>query len=242
MRPRPQGEAASSGPGDRSDPYDLRVGTRVGALGPVGWLADQWPRERVVSIPNALTVARTTVSMVLAVWAGYTASVPVLVAAYLVYWLGDSADGFAARHLDQETRIGAVFDIVCDRACTAVVAAAFLRVEPAATPAIGIFLFQFCVVDTMLSLSFLPFGIKSPNYFYLVDRAIYRVNWTHPAKALNNSLVVLLCLLHLVWAAVAVALVVLAVKVWSLVRLARATRTAEPGAGAQGALDDALVR
>jgi CDP-diacylglycerol--glycerol-3-phosphate 3-phosphatidyltransferase len=180
--------------------------------------------------------------MVLAVWAGHTGSVPVLVAAYLVYWLGDSADGFAARHLDQETRIGAVFDIVCDRACTAVVAAAFLTVEPGAALPIGIFLFQFCVVDTMLSLSFLPFGIKSPNYFYLVDRAIYRVNWTHPAKALNNTLVVVLCLLHLVWAAGAVALVVLGVKVWSLVRLARATRTVQSGGGAHGALDDALVR
>jgi phosphatidylglycerophosphate synthase len=214
----------------------------VGSPGPAGWLADRWARERVVSVPNALTVARTSVSMVLAVWAGHTGSVPVLVAAYLVYWLGDSADGFAARHLDQETRIGAVFDIVSDRACTALVAAAFLRVEPAAALPIGIFLFQFCVVDTMLSLSFLPFGIKSPNYFYLVDRAIYRVNWTHPAKALNNTLVVVLCLLSLVWAAVAVALVVLGVKVWSLVRLARATHTAQPGGGAHGALDDALVR
>jgi len=214
----------------------------VEAAGSVGWLADRWQRERVVSVPNTLTVARTTISLVLAVWAGHTGSVPVLVAAYLVYWLGDSADGFAARHMDQETRIGAVFDIVCDRACTAMVAAAFLRVEPEAALPIGIFLFQFCVVDTMLSLSFLPFGIKSPNYFYLVDRAIYRVNWTHPAKALNNSLVVVLCLLHLMWAAGAVALVVLGVKVWSLVRLARATRTVREGGGAHGALDDALVR
>lgn len=237
----PRREVGGSGRGGGPGPYDLRVGTRVGSPGSAGWLAGRWPRERVVSVPNALTVARTTVSMVLAVWAGYTASVPVLVAAYLVYWLGDSADGFAARHLDQETRIGAVFDIVSDRACTAVVAAAFLRVEPAAAPAIGIFLFQFCVVDTMLSLSFLPFGIKSPNYFYLVDRAIYRVNWTHPAKAVNNSLVVVLCLVNLVWVGALVALVVLGVKVWSLVRLARGTR-AVPGTEPDGALDDALVR
>ena len=40
--------------------------------------------------------------------------------AYAVYWVGDIADGWAARRLGQETRAGAVLDIVSDRACTAV--------------------------------------------------------------------------------------------------------------------------
>lgn len=218
------------------------MGTHAAPEAP-GRLAHRWAREPVVSVPNSITVARTVVSMALAVWAGYSASVTALVAAYLVYWLGDAADGFAARHLGQETRVGAVFDIVCDRACTAVVAAAFLHVLPAATPAIGVFLLQFCVVDTMLSLSFLAFDIKSPNYFYLVDRSIYRLNWTHPAKAVNNSLVVVLCLLGQVWVATGVALVVLGVKVWALARLARATRqTSPPAAESEGTFDDALAR
>ena len=39
-----------------------------------------------------------------------------LVAAYAVYWVGDIADGWAARRLGQETRAGAVLDIVSDRA------------------------------------------------------------------------------------------------------------------------------
>jgi phosphatidylglycerophosphate synthase len=189
-----------------------------------GTLAGGWVRERVVSVPNVITVARTVGSMAMSVYAGYTASVPLLVAAYLVYWLGDSADGWWARRLDQETRIGAVFDIVSDRACTAVAAAAFLRIDPDSTPAIGIFLIQFCVVDTMLSLSFLAFDIKSPNYYYLVDRVIYRLNWTHPAKALNNSAVVVLCLANQVWAASLVALAVLGLKIWCLARLGLNTR------------------
>ncbi|MEO6411977.1 MAG: CDP-alcohol phosphatidyltransferase family protein [Pedococcus sp.] len=195
----------------------------------------------MVSVPNAITVVRTVVAMALAVWAGYTVSVPMLVAAYLVYWFGDMADGQAARRMNQETRLGAVFDIVCDRASTMVVAAAFLRIDPDSTPAIGIFLFQFCVVDTMLSLSFLAFDIVSPNYFYRVDRAIYRMNWTHPAKALNNSLVVLLCLADLVWPGVLAALAVLGVKVWSIARLLLATRGASRRGELTPAGDSTLV-
>ncbi len=195
----------------------------------------------MVSVPNAITVVRTVVAMGLAVWAGYSGSVPMLVAAYITYWFGDMADGQAARRMNQETRLGAVFDIVCDRASTMVVAAAFLRIYPDTTPAIGIFLFQFCVVDTMLSLSFLAFDIKSPNYFYVVDRAIYRVNWTHPAKALNNSLVVLLCLVGLVWPAALAALAVLGVKVWSLARLLVATRGGSGHGERSPAADRTLV-
>ena len=42
------------------------------------------------------------------------------VLAYAVYWVGDILDGWSARRLDQETRLGAVLDIVSDRACTSV--------------------------------------------------------------------------------------------------------------------------
>jgi phosphatidylglycerophosphate synthase len=212
----------------------VSVGASAGAL------AGGWTRERVVSIPNVITITRTVLSMAMSVYAGYAASVPLLVGAYLVYWLGDFADGWSARRLDQETRLGAVFDIVSDRACTAVAAAAFLRIDPDSTPAIGIFLFQFCVVDTMLSLSFLAFDIKSPNYYYLVDRVIYRLNWTHPAKALNTSAVVVLCLADLVWAAALAALAVLVVKTWSLVRLAAITGGVRVEVGPENAPDSTI--
>jgi phosphatidylglycerophosphate synthase len=222
-------------------PYDRNVGMHVRVGTSAGTLARSWARERIVSVPNTITVVRTCLSMGMSVYAGYTASVPLLVAAYLVYWLGDFADGWSARRLDQETRLGAVFDIVCDRACTAVAAAAFLRIDPDSTPAIGIFLFQFCVVDTMLSLSFLAFDIKSPNYYYLVDRVIYRLNWTHPAKALNTSAVVVLCLADLVWGAAFMALAVLGVKTWSLVRLAAITAGGRVELGPENAPDSTIA-
>ena len=159
--------------------------------------------------------------MVLAVLALHQESVTLLVAAYLTYWIGDMLDGFTARRLDQETRIGAVLDIICDRANTTLCAAAFIVVQPDVVVPVGIFLVQFCVIDFMLSLSFLYFPIKGPNDFHLVDGPLYRWNWSPPAKAVNTSVVILLCLVGLPWVAAAVALAVGAAKVASLVRLRR---------------------
>ena len=44
------------------------------------------------------------------------------------------------------------------------------------------------VIDCFLSLAFLAWRIRSPNYFYVVDRTMYRFNWTHPGKATNSGL------------------------------------------------------
>ncbi|MGE9782586.1 CDP-alcohol phosphatidyltransferase family protein [Janibacter sp. G368] len=142
-----------------------------------------------------------------------------LVAAYLVYWIGDIADGWFARRLQQETVVGAVLDIVCDRACTTLAAAAFIHLEPAASLPLAIFLLQFCVVDMMLSLAFLPLGVISPNYFHRVDQRIYDLNWSPPAKALNTSLVVIAAVAGQFEVAALIALALLGVKLFSTHRL-----------------------
>ena len=80
----------------------------------------------------------------------------------------------------------------------------------------AVFLVQFCVVDTMLSLTFLYFPINSPNDFHQVDRTLHRWNWSPAAKALNTSVVVLLSVAGMPLAATGCALVVLGVKVWSV--------------------------
>ena len=72
--------------------------------------------------------------------------------AYAVYWLGDILDGWLARRLDQETRLGAVLDIVSDRACTALLCAGLLAHLPGAWVLAVAFLLSFAVLDTMLSL------------------------------------------------------------------------------------------
>jgi CDP-diacylglycerol--glycerol-3-phosphate 3-phosphatidyltransferase len=78
------------------------------------------------------------------------------------------------------------------------------------------------VIDCFLSLSFLAWPIRSPNYFYVVDRQIWRLNWSHPGKAVNSSLfAVLLLLTGWWWLGAVIALGLLTLKVWSLARVTR---------------------
>ncbi len=169
--------------------------------------------------PNVVTVARTVASVAVGVWAITDESVLLLVVAYGIYWIGDMLDGFLARRLGQETTPGAVLDIVCDRACSAICACCILMLAPETWPAMLPFLLSFLMVDTMLSLSFLHWDLKSPNYFGKVDKGVWRLNWSPPAKALNTAgLVLALCLHMLVAGAVLVTLVLL-MKLWSLSRV-----------------------
>lgn len=179
------------------------------------------------TVPNLITAVRTVAAMVLAVYAIVHPSPAVTAAAFATYWVGDMLDGAAARWLRQETRLGAVADIVSDRACAALCLAALLVQRPDAWPAVTLFLVQFMVVDCLLSLSFLRWPILSPNYFGAVHQGVYRWNWSPPAKALNTAGVVGLLLLGPVWAAVAFAGLVTVIKGISLHTVANLRETAE---------------
>ena len=113
-----------------------------------------------------------------------------LVAAYAVYWVGDIADGWTARRLGQETRAGAVLDIVSDRVCTAVLCVGLVAHLPAVAPVALVFLLSFMVLDSMLSLAFLCWPILGPNDFHVVDHRVWLLNWSTPAKAVNTAGVV----------------------------------------------------
>lgn len=180
----------------------------------------------VLGLPNRITLVRTVVAMTVAV-AAYRIGTPIwLVIGYAVYWLGDSLDGGVARYRKQETVSGAMFDIVSDRACAFFLAGAFLATYPDVLGPLAIFLFQFGVLDTMLSMSFLLWsGCISPNYFYRIDRPIWRWNWSHPAKAMNTGAVVVsLVIGHtygVMWLAYLLALAIVVAKAASLIRLLR---------------------
>jgi CDP-diacylglycerol--glycerol-3-phosphate 3-phosphatidyltransferase len=175
--------------------------------------------EPVLTAPNTITVARTVVSVVLAMTALAQSSAGLLVAAYLVYWLGDMADGEVARRLGLETRIGAVLDIVADRANSLTCAACFIALDPRMAAPLAVYVVEFAVVDTMLSLGFLAFEVKGPNDFHGIDLVLWRWNWSRPAKALNTSCIVLACLAGQSGLATAFAAVVLVAKIWSCVRM-----------------------
>jgi phosphatidylglycerophosphate synthase len=178
------------------------------------------PRKRFNG-PNAVTVIRTLASLILVATAAAHHSWPLLLAAYLTYWVGDSADGNLARWQGQETRFGAVFDVVCDRINCVSCALVLLAFVDAPWP-VAVFLFQFVVVDLPLTLLPMRWPVLSPNYFHLIDRQAYTLNWHVVAKVTNTTLLVLLLVFvpdHRI--ALAAAGIVLCIKVYSLVRVVR---------------------
>ncbi|GAA1549462.1 hypothetical protein GCM10009804_02410 [Kribbella hippodromi] len=148
--------------------------------------------DQLLGIPNRITLVRTVAAMTVATVAFHTGELRWLLAGYAAYWIGDILDGAVARARGEESLSGAVLDVVCDRACAFLLAAAFMATFPSTIGPLAIYLVQFGVLDTMLTLSFLlwPWTL-SPNYFYKVDRPIYLWNWSKPAKALNTAAVVI---------------------------------------------------
>lgn len=191
----------------------------------------------LLGVPNRITLVRTVLAMVIAAIAFRTGMLSWLVIGYAAYWVGDMADGAVARHRNEESVTGAIFDIVCDRACSFLLAAAFMATFPQTIGPLAIFLVQFGVLDTMLSLAFLLWpGTLSPNYFYKVDRRIFVWNWSKPAKAVNTAAVVIsLIIAHQTgaqWLPYSVAIGTCVVKVISAYRLnsiLRGRKIAEPG-------------
>ncbi|MGH8573639.1 MAG: CDP-alcohol phosphatidyltransferase family protein, partial [Gammaproteobacteria bacterium] len=145
-----------------------------------------------------------------------------LLAALLCYWIGDIADGLLARLTHHESRTGAVLDVLADRLSVCLVVVSYVTMYPQAALPAAVFLLQFVVLDAYLTLAFTRWSLLSPNYFWLVDDTVYRLNWSPPAKATNTAAVVLVVLVTgSMVAATALAAAVLAVKAYSTLRLAR---------------------
>jgi CDP-diacylglycerol---glycerol-3-phosphate 3-phosphatidyltransferase len=188
-------------------------------------LLDVWTdpaAERIATSATVITGVRTAAAVVLAGLAAQQESLTLLVAALVVYWLGDMLDGFVARVRGCETRIGAVLDILCDRFCAASFYLGLMWLHHEFALPVMIYLAEFMVVDCFLSLAFLAWPVRSPNYFYVIDRPIWLWNWSKPGKAVNSSLfAVLLLVTGWVWVGVAIAVALLVLKCVSLARLAR---------------------
>jgi phosphatidylglycerophosphate synthase len=172
---------------------------------------------------NLVTVIRTVASLALVTTAAVQHSWPWLLAGYLTYWIGDSADGNIARWQHQETRFGAVFDVVCDRVNCISCALVLLLFIDAPWP-IAVFLFQFVVVDLPLTLLPMRWPVLSPNYFHLIDPLAYTLNWHVVAKVTNTTLLItLLVFVPDQRVALVAASTVLLIKIWSLGRVLRLT-------------------
>lgn len=178
--------------------------------------------ERWATPPNAITAARTVATVVLWGLAVSRHSEELLLAAMLVYWVFDIVDGVVARLTGTETRTGAVLDVLADRLAVCLVVVTYVAGHPEAALPAGVFLTQFVLVDAYLTLSFRAWSLLSPNYFATVDPVVFRLNWSPVAKATNTAAVVLVVLVTgSIAGATLLALAVLGVKSYSLVRLAR---------------------
>lgn len=173
----------------------------------------------VRTVANAVTLMRTVTALVIGAYAIAADRPWFLAVGYGVYWVGDIADGWCARRLGQETRLGAVFDIVSDRACTAVLCVGLLAHMPELLAVVIVFLGSFMVLDTLLSLAFLCWPLVSPNYFWQVDRGVYNLNWSPLAKVVNTAGVIGAALAGLHWFALVIAIAIVAVKCWSARRV-----------------------
>ena len=173
--------------------------------------------ERLWTGATVITAIRTVASLALCLAAAYEEDLTLLVVGLVVYWVGDIVDGTYARIFDCETRIGAAIDMFCDRLNCAAFYVGFAFLQPEMVVPVAVYLLEFMVVDLYLSLAFLAWPIRSPNYFYEVDRRIWRWNWSKPAKATNSALfAVLLLVTGWWWAGLVIALALLAVKCVSL--------------------------
>lgn len=178
--------------------------------------------ERLLTGATVITFVRTVLSAGVMLLAAQDRNMTMLLVGLALYWGGDILDGFVARSTDTETRWGAILDIVSDRFCAATYYIGFVWIVPHMWWPVGIFLFEFMVVDAVLSLAFLAWPLTSPNYFYLVDRRIWKWNWSKPGKAVNSAAVaILLELTRSVWVGAAIAIALLALKIVSFVWLAK---------------------
>ena len=209
---------------DRNPPVDIHPTATV--LEPAAGAAI--PLGSVKTVANAITLTRTVGAVIIGSIAISNERPALLFLAYAVYWLGDMLDGLVARRLNQETRLGAIFDIISDRACTSILCVGLLAYLPHLGPVVVPFFLSFMVLDTMLSLAFLCFPIMSPNYFGDVDKTVYRLNWSPPAKALNTAGVIGLALLGATGIAIALTTVLIGIKTWSAVRVLRLIESSQP--------------
>ncbi|MFW6774936.1 CDP-alcohol phosphatidyltransferase family protein [Nocardioides sp. CPCC 205120] len=155
--------------------------------------------ERLMTGATVITFVRTVATLVLSLWGAYEQSLTLLVIGLVVYWVGDSLDGEWARWFDCETRIGAVVDMLCDRMSCAAFYLGLVWLQPEMAFPVAVYLFEFMVIDMFLSMAFLAWPLRSPNYFHVVDRRIYLWNWSRLGKAANSGLFAIILLVTGWW-------------------------------------------
>ena len=152
-----------------------------------------------LSWPNFVTLLRLIASLIFFTLAAIKSSPTLNFIGLGIHWAGDVVDGVLARRARQETILGAEIDIIADRVESIFFYVNFLCFNPELFLPIVLYLLDFAFVDFYLSYQFLKYPIISPNYFYLVDRRVYRYNFSPVAKFCNSTVVALLLIFLPQW-------------------------------------------
>lgn len=177
-------------------------------------------KETLITPASLVTAIRTLLAVVFATMAVIYSSQLFLLISIACYWTGDILDGIVARKLRHEMRSGAVLDIMADRLCVALIYLGYGYMHPNMMWAIGLYLVEFMFIDGFLSLVFLFWPLLSPNYFFLVDRRIFMLNWSPVGKVVNSSLFLLATIfIGNLWLSIAIVSAVTCIKIYSLLRL-----------------------
>lgn len=190
---------------------------------------DGW-REPLGTWPNVVTAVRVVLALALVGVALGTGDSRYLLAALAVYLVLDMVDGIAARRLRQETRAGALFDVLGDRVSSMAIWIPWAVLHPDVIAPVLVYALEFVVVDGLLSTLWLAWPLLSCNYVARVDPVVYRLNWSTPAKAANSGCLLVLVLL---WPQPVLGVIgvggILLVKLYCLVRLHRLLPAPGPG-------------
>ncbi|NIM68568.1 MAG: alcohol phosphatidyltransferase, partial [Armatimonadetes bacterium] len=129
--------------------------------------------EGLYTLPNFITALRTVLCLGIFSVAAYSQDMSLNLVGLIIYWSLDWLDGYLARSLDQETIIGAQFDILSDRLLIAYFYLNYLFIAAGPVLIVSLFLLNFMVLDHFLSNQYLRWPLISPNYFYQVDRIVW---------------------------------------------------------------------
>lgn len=149
------------------------------------------PPESTFSVPNVITVIRFVGSLVFFMLAIVKMDLTYNYIGLAVHWIGDVIDGNWARFFKQETIFGAEIDVIADRVGFLFFYVLYLIFKPEIALPVALFVINFAFIDFYLSYQFLKFDLISINYFYKVDRTVYKLNFNLLGKAANTVVVTL---------------------------------------------------
>jgi CDP-diacylglycerol--glycerol-3-phosphate 3-phosphatidyltransferase len=189
--------------------------------------------QSIYSEPNIITLVRLSASLVFFALAVLKHRELYNFIGLGIHWFGDLADGWYARRFKQETVLGAEIDIIADRVETLFFFINFIHFHSGLWLPVLVYVLDFAFVDFYLSYQFVKYNIISINYFAKVDRRVYALNFSPPAKFCNSTIppLILIFLPGLWGLALAGALVLIAVKVYSISLLWKKRRVSPPSQG-----------